>query len=83
MSNFVECIKYKQTLEGLEKAPYPGELGQQILASVSKKAWSDWLEYQKKVINEQKLAVYKPEAQEVLKKFAFDFFFGDAPKMPE
>ena len=71
-----------RVLEGLETVPYPGELGQKIFSHVSKKAWQDWLEYQKKVINEQKLVVYKPETQILLKQLALDYFFGVAPEMP-
>ena len=31
MTRMVNCIKLKKEAEGLEKAPYPGELGQRIL----------------------------------------------------
>lgn len=71
------CSKYKEELEGLEQAPYPGEFGQRIYASVSKKAWNEWMEHQKKIINELKLAVFKPEAQQILKQHAEEFFFGN------
>jgi Fe-S cluster biosynthesis and repair protein YggX len=29
----------KREAEGLERVPYPGELGQRIFANVSKEAW--------------------------------------------
>ena len=35
----VHCIKLDTKLEGLERAPYPGDLGKRILDSVSKEAW--------------------------------------------
>lgn len=75
----VFCAKYQETLEGLDQAPYPGELGKRIFDSVSKKAWNEWMEHQKKVINELKLAVFKPEAQKILREHAEDFFFGPKP----
>ena len=34
--NTVQCVKLNQELEALDRAPYPGELGQKILANVSK-----------------------------------------------
>ena len=40
--NLINCIKLKKQLEGLERAPYPGELGKKILNSVSKEAWQMW-----------------------------------------
>ena len=75
----VFCVKYQASLEGLEAPPYPGELGEKIYASVSKKAWNDWMEHQKKVINELKLQVFRKEAQETIKKHATEFFFGSGP----
>lgn len=75
----VFCAKYKETLEGLDAAPYPGAFGQKIYESVSKKAWTEWLEHQKKVINELKLQVFKPQAQAILREHAEAFFFADKP----
>ena len=49
------CIKLNKELEGLERAPYPGELGKKILSSVSKEAWQMWLDHQTMLINENNL----------------------------
>lgn len=38
MTRTVFCQKYQETLEGLDKPPYPGPLGQKIYDSVSKKS---------------------------------------------
>ena len=46
MTRTVFCKKYKEELEGLISAPFPGEKGEEILNNVSKKAWEDWLEHQ-------------------------------------
>ena len=48
--NTVNCIKLNKKLEGLDRAPYPGELGKRILESVSKEAWQQWLDYQTMLI---------------------------------
>lgn len=76
MAHKVFCQKYKEELEGLEKPPYPGELGQKIYENISQKAWKDWIEYQTKLINELKLKVFQPEAQAIIRKHAEEFFFN-------
>ena len=38
MTRTVFCKKYKEELEGLISAPFPGEKGEEILNNVSKKA---------------------------------------------
>ena len=48
----VFCKKYGEELEGLDKPPYPGQKGEDIFDNVSKKAWEEWLEHQKMLINE-------------------------------
>ncbi len=47
MTRIVHCIKLGVEAEGLDFAPWPGELGQRIFAQVSKQAWQEWqqLEY--------------------------------------
>lgn len=53
MTRTVFCRKYKQELEGLERPPYPGALGQEIYDNVSKKAWQEWTDHQTMLINEK------------------------------
>ena len=38
MSRMVHCSRLKKEAEGLDRAPYFGELGQRILDNVSKQA---------------------------------------------
>ena len=82
MSRIIRCAKKGKDLEGLEKPPYPGEIGQKIYDQISKEAWEEWIEYKTKVINEYKLKLFEPKAQEVLMKHAEEFFFGKPPEMP-
>lgn len=82
MPRMVKCAKLGQELEGLEDPPYPGELGQRIYDSISKQAWQEWMDYQTKLINELKLAVFQPEAQKILQKHAEEFFFGNPTELP-
>ena len=36
MGAMVNCVKMKRELEGLDKPPYPGDLGQRVFENVSK-----------------------------------------------
>ena len=50
----VHCVKYNKELRALDKAPFPGPAGQEILEKVSEQAWNDWLNFQTILINENK-----------------------------
>ena len=73
MSRIVFCKKYQQDLEGLEKPPLPGALGQDIYDHVSAKAWREWQDIQTMIINERHLNMLEPSARkfltEQMKKF--------------
>ena len=46
MARTVQCIKLGKEADGLDFAPYPGELGKKIYENVSKEAWAGWLKHQ-------------------------------------
>ena len=73
----VYCVKLNKELEGLERAPYPGELGKQILDSVSKEAWQMWLDHQTMLINENNLNLFEESSQSYLKEQMEKYFFSD------
>ena len=75
--NLINCIKLNKQLEGLERAPYPGELGKKILNSVSKEAWQMWLDHQTKLINENNLNLFEESSQKYLKEQMDKYFFSD------
>ena len=82
--NKVNCIKLNKELEGLDRAPYPGQLGKKILESVSKEAWQQWLDYQTMLINENNLNLFEESSQSYLKKQMEIYFFsedGDVDKI--
>lgn len=64
----VFCKKFNKDLPGLDNAPLPGELGQNIRKHISQDAWNLWLEEQTKIINELKLKMFEPDAQQTLEK---------------
>jgi Fe-S cluster biosynthesis and repair protein YggX len=77
MSRLVHCIKLGYETEGLDRAPYPGELGQRIFDQVSKAAWQDWLRHQTMLINEYRLSPIEPKARQFLEEQMEKFFFTD------
>jgi Fe-S cluster biosynthesis and repair protein YggX len=77
MSRTVNCVKLKKEAEGLDRAPYPGELGKKIFNNVSKGAWQQWLGHQTMLINEYRLSPVDPKARTFLEEQMEKFFFSD------
>ena len=73
----LHCIKLDKDLEGLERAPYPGELGKRILENVSKEAWQMWLDHQTMLINENNLNLFEASSQSYLKEQMEKYFFAE------
>jgi len=72
----------KAEAEGLDFAPYPGELGQKIYDNVSKEAWQRWVNHQTMLINEYRLTPIEPEARKFLETEMEKFFFGEGSAAP-
>ncbi|MEA3251727.1 MAG: oxidative damage protection protein [Pseudomonadota bacterium] len=66
MVQTVFCRKYQQELEALPFPPLPGEKGQEIQRSVSRKAWEEWQAQQTRLINEKHLNMLDPKTREYL-----------------
>jgi Fe-S cluster biosynthesis and repair protein YggX len=72
----VQCIKLGKEAEGLDRAPYPGELGKRIFDNVSKQAWGDWLRHQTMLVNENRLNLADARARQYLARQMENHFFG-------
>lgn len=83
MSRTVHCVLLGHEAEGLDYAPYPGELGQRIYAQVSKEAWARWLKHQTMLINEYRLSPIEPKARKFLVAEMQKFFFGGGSEAPK
>ena len=83
MARTVNCVILKTEAEGLDYAPYPGELGQRIYDNVSKQAWQKWLGHQTMLINENRLTPMEPEARKFLETEMDKFFFGEGSAVPK
>jgi len=69
------CIKLNKELEALDRAPYPGKLGEKILENVSREAWQMWLDHQTMLINENNLNLFENSSQNYLKEQMEKYFF--------
>ncbi len=83
MSHTVFCQKLKKQAEGLEKPPYPGELGQRIYETISAEAWQAWVNHQKMLINEYRLNLLDASAKQKLRVEMEKFLFGEGSDTPE
>ncbi len=83
MARMVHCVKLGREAEGLDRPPYPGELGQRIYANVSKEAWQGWIRYQTMLVNENRLNLADARARKYLAEQMENYFFGEgAAQMP-
>ena len=83
MARMVQCVKLGTEAEGLDYAPYPGELGKRIFESVSKQAWESWVNHQTMLINEYRLTPVDPKARKFLEEEMEKFFFGEGSEVPK
>lgn len=79
----VKCIKLGTELPGLDSPPLPNELGTRIYENVSIQAWKEFLENFKMVINEYRLDLTSPMADQVFEQKAEEYFFSDEYRMPD
>ena len=69
------CTRCGQSREGFEKAPFPGALGQRIVAEICRECWGQWLKQQTMLINHYGLNVMDPQARQFLTRNLDAFLF--------
>lgn len=79
----VFCEKLQREAEGLDFAPWPGELGQRVYARISKEAWSQWLAHQTMLINENRLSPLDPKTRSFIAAEMEKFLFGEGSEKPQ
>ena len=82
MARVVNCVKLGREAEGLDFAPWPGELGKRIFENVSKEAWQQWVQHQTMLINENRLNALNPEHRKFLQSEMEKYFFGAGSDKP-
>ncbi len=81
MARMVQCTYLKKEAEGLDFAPYPGELGKRIYTNISKEAFEQWKRHQTMLVNENRLNLADARARQYLARQMEQFLFGgDADK---
>lgn len=83
MTRMVQCVYLQREAPGLERPPYPGELGKRIYESICKEAWARWLAHQTMLMNEYRLTPIEPKARKFLEGEMEKFLFGAGSKPPE
>ncbi len=82
MPRTVQCVYLKKEAEGMDFAPYPGELGKRIFEGVSKEAWQAWMKHQTMLVNENRLNLADQRARQYLARPMEPFFFGAGAEQP-
>jgi len=77
MAQMVNCVVLKREAEGLDRAPYPGDIGERILANVSREGWQEWLVRLQMIINEYQMNTADPRTLEVIEQHMLGFLFGE------
>ena len=83
MPRTVRCVVLGRDAEGLDYAPYPGELGKRIWREVSKEGWQRWVEHQTMLMNEYRLTPIDPKHRQFLAQEMEKFLFGGGGATPE
>jgi len=82
-ARMVFCVKFQREMEGLAEVPFDGHpLGQKIYENVSKEAWKTWVDRMKMIMNEYRLNLGDPKAQEFLIQQMDNYFFGEGAATP-
>jgi Fe-S cluster biosynthesis and repair protein YggX len=69
----VTCIRCGETRAGLDRPPYPDAMGREIAEKVCAICWDECKRMQVMVINENRLDLSDPRAQEILERATRDF----------
>jgi Fe-S cluster biosynthesis and repair protein YggX len=79
----VQCVFLKREAPGLDRPPFPGEMGKRIYENVSKEAWERWLNHQTMLLNEYRMTPIEPKARKFLEEEREKFLFGAGSQAPE
>ncbi|MGH7570888.1 MAG: Fe(2+)-trafficking protein [Gemmatimonadota bacterium] len=69
----LKCLRCGETKTALERPPYPDALGRRIAEKICADCWEEAKRMQVMVINEYRLDLSDPRAQEILERSTRDF----------
>ena len=91
----VHCVKLQKDAPGIDEDDLQGgvalemaeamggaELRQRIYDSVSMEAWEMWKGFLTMILNEYRLNVMDPQADEFIRQQMEEFFFGEGAALP-
>lgn len=82
MARMIHCTHLNKEAEGLDFAPYPGELGKRIYENISKEAFEQWKRHQTMLVNENRLNLADLRARQYLARQMEQYFFGTGADKP-
>ena len=82
MPRTVYCQYLNREADGLDRVPYPGDLGKRIYENISAEAWRAWVGHQTMLINEYRLSTIDPKARKYLAEEMEKFLFGGGSAKP-
>jgi Fe-S cluster biosynthesis and repair protein YggX len=71
----ITCSRCGQSRAGFERPPFPGAIGQRIVAEICQECWQQWLRQQTMLINHYGLNVMDPQARQFLTRNMQAFLF--------
>lgn len=77
MMSTITCVRCRRDLAPMAAAPYPGELGEEILKKVCGSCWREWQAAEVMVINELRLDFMDPKSQDILAQHLREFLCLD------
>lgn len=80
MADLVWCERLKKEGQKLEVPPFPGTLGKYIFDHVCAESFNEWVEFQTKLINENRLDLSLARSQEFLYKEMTKFLFENSER---
>lgn len=83
MPRTIQCSYLKKEADGLDFAPYPGDLGKRIYNEISKEAWAGWLKHQTMLVNENRLNLADARARQYLARQMERYLFGEGADQPQ
>lgn len=71
----ITCTRCGATRAGLDRVPFPGEIGARIQREICADCWSQWLRQQTMLINHYGLNLMDPQARAFLTRNMEGFLF--------
>ena len=82
MPRTIYCQYLQREADGLDRVPYPGDLGKRIYEDISAEAWRAWVGHQTMLINEYRLVPIEPKARKFIEAEMEKYFFGEGADKP-